>query len=144
VPGESFEDVTTEAVRNDVRQLIAAIVPEAVEMLEHRPKVPYLPAVYLYKTGYMRSTRFFTVPGESVDEVLAQAAAAYRQKSKELRSCLIVEGLGDNEYSAIRLQGDHVEGPLFAVVIPWDRDAAGKVVTAPSPMIIPGRWGVFD
>lgn len=144
MPEGSFEDVTTEAVRNDVRQLIAAIVPEAVETLEHEPEVPYLSAAYLYKTGYMRITRFFTVPGESVNEVLAHAAAMYRQKSKELRGCVIVEELGDNEYSAIRLQGDHVEGPLFAVVIPWYRDAAGKVVTAPSPMIVPGSWGVFD
>jgi hypothetical protein len=144
VPEGSFEDFTTEAVRNDVRQLISGIIPEAVEMLEHEPEVRHLPAVYLYKTGYMRTTRFSTVPGESADKVLALAAVIYRQKSKELRGCVIVEELGDNENSAIRLQGDHVDGPPFAVIIPWDRDAAGKVVTAPSPMIVPGRWGVFD
>jgi hypothetical protein len=113
-------------------------------MLEHKPEVQYLPAAYLYKSGYMRLTRFFTASGESVDEALAHAAAMYRQKSKELRCCVIVEVLGDNEYSAIRLQGDHVEGPLFAVIIPWYRDPAGKIITAPSPAIVPGRWGVFD
>jgi hypothetical protein len=140
----SFEDVTTEAVRKDVRQLIAAIVPEAVVMLEHKPEAPYVPGAYLYNTGYIRITRFFIAPGEGVHEILARAATTYRQKSKELRGCVIVEEPGNNEYSAIRLQGDHVEGPLFAVVIPWDQDAAGRVVTAPSPMIMPGSWGVFD
>jgi hypothetical protein len=113
-------------------------------MLEVEPVVPSAPGACIYRSGYARMQMFTLRPDETMADVLPHAAAVYRSKVEHLRACAVVVELGDEHYSAIRLQGDHMDGPLFEVVIPWERDKTGRIRTAPSPLVRPGSWGVFD
>lgn len=140
----SWEDVTTQAVRDDVKALQEIILPPAVQLLESKPVLRMVPAACIYKSGYSRMNLLPLADGQQIEDVSSFAADIYMAKAEHLKACAVLADLGDTEFSAIIIAGDHIDGPLFNIVIPWDRDAGGKVTTAPSPLMRPGSWSVFS